>query len=179
MLSRKIAYVDLTQGIVRQEEIPLEIVDHIQEEVPMIRPAWVLAGIVMIAAGSTLASAGGNASFILGQRMLDKDDWEPTEEHTVSGVTVDFAPDDWPIHLAVGAYVSADEASVDLTPFGGPASADLTMDLNELSFGVLKVWKTQGATRPFVGGGVVHLQVMLELEAMGISVDDDDSGSGV
>jgi len=117
------------------------------------------------------ALAGGNANFVLGSRSLDKGFWEPTEDQTFFGVTVDFGKEAWPIQLAIGAYGSVSDES--LGPF------DIKGKVTELSFGVLKVWHLKGGGRPYVGGGLSAVTATAEIDGFGLSFDDDDTSPGI
>ncbi len=140
------------------------------------KPSLKVMAVCLVLAGAwTGALAGGNANFLLGWRMLDEDLWEPTEDQPVFGVTVDFAPDPWPVQLAIGLYGSTDEEELDLGVFGFSTSGEFTASVTELSFGVLKSWEVAGNVHPYVGGGLSFVEAEAELESGSSSVDDDDN----
>ena len=79
-----------------------------------------LAGLMMIPA---LASAGGNANFVLGGRGLSSDFWEPNEGQGTFGVNLDFGKESWPVQIAFGMHGSyasneADRTFGEKRPYG-------------------------------------------------------------
>ncbi len=114
------------------------------------------------------ARAEGNANFVLGERwMSNSSDWEPFDDQTLAGVTVDFGVANWPIHLEAGVQGSTKTVS---TEFG-----DVTGSVSELYFGVNKTWNLGGGQpHPFVGGGISSATAKLEFGD--VSVDDTSAG---
>ena len=113
----------------------------------------------------------GNVNFTLGAKALDKDDWDPVEEHGEFGIHVDFRRHEWPVNLAMALVVSAGEDDIEGFSFEAITS--------EWRFGVKKIWEPTQVMRPFIGGGVALIGSELEADYYGVSVSDDDIGFGV
>jgi len=128
-----------------------------------------IALVVASLGGAVLA--GGNATFVLGVRSLDEDDWDPIETQRLGGTTVDFGREGWPVHLAIGVYTSRNEDVVTEPGFG---SVEIEGTLEELSFGVHKTFEPGRNVRPFLGGGVSSLTASLEIDALGERLEEDD-----
>jgi len=131
------------------------------------------AGLLVV---PTAALADGNMNFVYGQRSLDEDFWEPTEDQTVIGGTLDFGGANWPVHIAAGYYKSDDDGTLNSFPILG--SVDLDAELSEWSVGVHKVWKA-GMVRPFVGGGISFVSADADVSSVFGDVSDDDDSTGV
>ena len=131
---------------------------------------------IVIALAAAPALAEGNANFLIGARQLDEDVWEPLDQHTAFGATVDFGGAEWPIHVEAGFHLSGDEEEVfdDSLLLEG----ELTLGVAEFSFGVNKTWEPGGSIRPFVGGGLSSVAADLELDTPIGDADDDDSSLG-
>ena len=112
----------------------------------------------------------GNAHLFLGAKALDKDDWEPVEGHAQVGILADFGQHDWPVHIAVGLLRS----SADDTLMGVKFEAETT----EINVGVRKIWDTHPTMRPFVGGGLAHINASFDGSSGGVRVSDSDSAIG-
>ncbi len=123
---------------------------------------------------STPAHAGGNVNFFAGQKMLDKDDWEPLEDQQEFGVLVDFGGKDWPVHIAVDVLRSETDETFDL----GTNQLKLTGKTQEINVGIRKIWDLNNEARPYVGVGVANIEGDLETEVFGVPVSVDDSAIG-
>jgi len=138
------------------------------------RQRWLVVAVVMLAVGP--AFAAGNANFLIGGRGLDEDLWDPVDDHSVFGVTVDFGGAEWPVRIETGFYGSAAEDTVDDALLGG---IDVTLTVAEFFFGVNKTWTPAGKVRPFVGGGLASVIADIELDtAFFGGTDDDDQSLG-
>ncbi|HYV17760.1 MAG TPA: outer membrane beta-barrel protein [Verrucomicrobiae bacterium] len=124
----------------------------------------------------TVARAEGNFNFVYGQRSLDQDFWDPTDDQTVLGGTLEFGGKDWPVHIAVGYYKSDDDGTLNSFPILG--SVDLDAEVSEWSLGVHKVWKA-GIVRPYVGGGISFVSTDADVTSNLGSLSDDDDTTGV
>ena len=145
------------------------------------RSITVLIGTLTIAGGFTASFAGGDANFVLGgRRMGDEAFWHPLEDQGASGVTVDFGRNGWPVQLAAGINVSEAEDRVRFfDPSGLPTHSKYTGTVQELSFGVMKIWQQEGRRmRPYLGGGLSYVTAMFELEFGGSNLEDHDSSIG-
>lgn len=124
---------------------------------------------------SVSAVWAGNANLIVGKRSLDDDAfWEPLEEQNVYGVNVDWAPEDWPVHLQFGASLSSDDGQVSRS--GETIDADV--EIRELSFGLVRIWEGHRLLRPYLGGGLstVMAEIDATLGSESESFDDDSFG---
>ncbi len=123
---------------------------------------------------AVLAGSNGHVNFFLGQKSLDKDDWEPVEDQPEFGAVMSFGQDDWPIHIAVDVLGSADDASM-FDPLLG--DVDLTAATFEVCVGVRKIW-VKNSLHPYVGGGLALVGAAAELDSDFGDEDADDSGVG-
>jgi len=138
-----------------------------------------LAPVVLVFAFLLVPShlfADGNMNFVYGQRSLDQDFWDPTDDQTVVGGTLDFGGKNWPVHIAAGYYRSQDDGTLNTFPILG--SVDLDAEVSEWSLGVHKVWKA-GMVRPYVGGGLSFVSADADVDSVLGSTSDDDDSTGV
>jgi hypothetical protein len=104
--------------------------------------------LLLLAAGTLPAMAGGNANFLLGNRIAgDKDFWGSRQDQMVAGILVDFGKEGWPIHLCLASMGSSSEEN------------GITGSVDEYALGVMKVWEPRSAIRPFVGAGLAAVTV--------------------
>jgi hypothetical protein len=136
-------------------------------------PCLLLGLLVFVAAPPAFAE--GNANFVIGNRSLDHDFWDPVDSQTVYGVTVDFGQPKWPIHIAVGYYESSDHGNETFPGFG---NVDFTGRVREFSAGVLKTWKFRKVVHPFVGGGAAFVEARGEVDSSIFGADSDHDSSG-
>jgi hypothetical protein len=109
----------------------------------------------------TTALAEGNANLSMGLRSLDEGTWNPVDDHVMGGVSVDFAGEGWPLHLAAGIYRSDDEERDEVRAIGiclplfcvPPQKVVAKASVSELALGVVKIWKPGERVRLFLGGG--------------------------
>ena len=118
-----------------------------------------------IAAIATPALAEGNVNLSLGQRSLDENDYQPVDEQTYFGGTMDFNVD-WPVNLAGGLYFSRKSDSI--------GDTDVTASVAEVTFGVMKTWDVASNMHPFVGGGLGVVRASAEIEDEFFSQKEDD-----
>jgi hypothetical protein len=107
-------------------------------------------------------------------RYLDEEFWDPVEEQYALGGTVDFGEEGWPLHFAIGLHGSVGDEN-----FGNAVIDDVTGGVNEISFGVTKVWTPEGRTRPFLGGGVSFVHAEADASSLFGDLDDDDDSIGL
>jgi len=129
----------------------------------------VLSLCLAVALISTPALAGGNLNFSLGQRSLDSNDYEPVDDQTYIGATIDWDNMEWPVNLAGGLYFSSEEESI--------GSTDVTASIIEATFGVMKTWGEGKTMHPFLGGGLGVVRVEAEIDDPLISAKEDDTGA--
>jgi opacity protein-like surface antigen len=119
----------------------------------------------------------GNINAFLGQKNLDKDDWEPVEEQSEFGIEVDFRKKDWPVNIVIDVLRSSDDQSM-IDPFFGPV--DVKGQTTELNIGIRKIWDGSSSVRPFIGGGLSFIRAEFEGTIPGLgSASDSDTGVGI
>jgi len=122
----------------------------------------------------------GNIDFFLGAKALDEDDWEPVDEHSEVGLLLDFKQKSWPVSIAVDyLYSWDDDEESSYVPGYGLVNFDADGSTSELCIGVRKIWDNFKHVRPFFGGGIAFIWAELEVEVLGVSVSDDDMGTGL
>jgi len=153
---------------------------HVQEwerwrkgDASMCRVVQAVALVLGLAVFSPTESlAGGNANVIIGKRAASGQ-WSPVDGQRMLGAAVDWGMDDWPVHLAWGLNVSADETD---DYWNGQYSAALT----ELSFGLLWLPIRDRSFRPYVGAGIASVFADLEIDRDDgdeqFDIDDYDFG---
>jgi outer membrane protein with beta-barrel domain len=127
-----------------------------------------LAAVVLVAALTSPAFAGGNLNFTLGQRNLSDSNWDQWDTQGVFGATVDFEVKDWPVELEGGLQGSNVTKSV----FG----TDVKAEVHEIFFGANKTWNLKkGKMHPFAGAGIADVTAKFS----GGGLSDSDSSTGV
>jgi hypothetical protein len=128
-------------------------------------------GIAVICLGAASISFAANVNFIVGERTLDEDKFEPIEDQTAFGINFDFGKEEWPFQFMAGVFISSEDTSGD---FGilGPYNADL--ELTEVSFGVVKIFDKYPGWRPYFGAGASFISAELEGTLLGFTGDDGD-----
>ena len=134
------------------------------------RTALVLALLLAFPAVALAGNFAGNANFFLGTKSLDKDDWEPVEEHGAFGVELSWGNTDWPVYIVSYLFWSAD--AQDFTLFETVAVT------SELNVGVRKIWGESRKTRPYVGGGIAIVRGYVQ-ERFDFFPDVDSSDAAV
>ena len=130
----------------------------------------ILALALLLLFVSTNANAWtGNVNAILGQKTLDKDDWEPADEQAEFGVLVDFKKSEWPVSIAIDLLASVDEVTDGIIT--------IEASTTEFDVGVRKIWEVTGSSiRPYIGGGIAFVGAELKETNTNISVDDNGTG---
>ena len=135
------------------------------------------------------AFAGGEASLLLGKKILSEDiaDELHVDSQNQFGLLTswDF---EWPVALAVDILRSSDDSRYTNDYYGYLYEYDTDLSTTELNVGVRKFWGDQ--MRWYVGGGLALIEMDLKIviteefsEVRGIPssftlVDDSDSGVG-
>jgi len=137
-------------------------------------------GLVLVALAAVAATAPAHAEDVnlnfypFAPRYLDKDTWDPVENQYAFGGTVDFGKAGWPLHFAIGLHGSVgDEANFN------PLVSGVTGTVNELSFGIAKIWTTKGTVRPFLSGGVSFVHAAADADLFTGTIDSDDDSIGM
>lgn len=118
----------------------------------------------------------GNVNLFIGQKWLDKRDWEPLEEQFELGVQFDIRPVKWPVNLVLDLSYSWDDGSVYDPWLGSLGLESKTIEINP---GVRWVYEKLAYIRPFIGAGPAFVFADFEGSALGITVSDDDWALGL
>jgi hypothetical protein len=118
-------------------------------------------------AGSLAGEGTGNLNFILGQKVLNKMDWEPVENQDEFGVEASWGEKNWPIQIATDLFGSYKDDS----------AAGITGKTSEFGIGIRKIWG-HGHVHPYLGGGLAYAYGGAELDFSGIMVKDSDTSIG-
>ncbi|MCJ7765773.1 MAG: porin family protein [Thiovulaceae bacterium] len=131
-----------------------------------------VAGLIAAMPMALMAEGGttGNVNLLIGQKTLDKDDWERFDKQAEIGVMFDIGGKDWPVNFALDMLVSGDEETI--------SGVDVDASTAEMDIGIRKSF-LDGNLHPYVGGGLALIQANIEGTQSGVTVSDDDTGVGV
>ena len=118
-------------------------------------------------AGALAGESSGDVNFILGQKLLNQEDWEPVEAQDEFGVEVSWGKKGWPIQIATDLFGSYKEDN----------NAGITGKTSEFGIGIRKIWG-HGHVHPYIGGGAAFIYGGAELDFSGIVVKDSDTSPG-
>lgn len=128
--------------------------------------------LILVALVPASALAGGNANFTIGERSLGNE-WGSLDGQLMLGATVDWGPDDWPVHFAWGLNGSADSQE----EYYG--NAEISAAFAELSFGALWLPIRNKSVRPYIGAGIASVSAVYETDFYsGFTRDVDDQDFG-
>jgi hypothetical protein len=140
-------------------------------------PILILTIIFSLAFAQSALCVTGNISGYFGFRALDKDDWEPVDDHLQFGAVGDITPTGWPVAIAVDLLISV---GVEEDEYVDGSLADIIGSVTELDVGVRKIFNTESNFSPYIGGGLAFATATREIDyVFSPSVDDDDSGVGI
>ncbi|MGB5160827.1 MAG: hypothetical protein WBQ27_06885 [Thermoanaerobaculia bacterium] len=117
---------------------------------------WILVlSVMVLVAHPTVVHAETNLNFVLGEKLLDSDDWPVGDSQGMLAFLSTFGPSSWPVQVAIDVVGSGSAqgsffASRPEIEFHGE---DIVQSTFELDVGVRKIWRLDRA-RPFVGGGL-------------------------
>ncbi|WP_221796299.1 outer membrane beta-barrel protein [Oceanobacter mangrovi] len=117
---------------------------------------------------SPLANAvewDGSINLLLGSKQLDSDDWPGMDQQGSMLLTFDIRPAASPVALAADLMFSAEE------------KGDITAGTAELHLGPRWYIDNSSAFTPYLGAGVVAVNVLIENDDDDIA-DKEDSGNG-
>lgn len=114
----------------------------------------------------------GDAKLFFGAKMLDKDDWEPVEEHAELGLMFDFGQEQWPFNIAIDVLGSVADDTENIYGY----YYDYEVETSELNLGIRKAWGD--VLRPYLGGGIAFITAKYETSALGVKISEDDNGVG-
>jgi hypothetical protein len=118
----------------------------------------------------------GNANLFIGGKMLDKDDWEPLEEHVEFGFLLDFGKTDWPVNIAIDFLGSQDSDSFEEYEYDYYYFYDYKVTTTEINLGIRKSFGE--VIRPYFGGGLAIITAKEEYTLLGSTYSEDDTGLG-
>jgi len=125
-----------------------------------------MVSMALALAGSAGAFAG-DVNFILGQKMLPQDDWQPVESQNELGVQMSWGKSTWPILIATDLYGSSKEDK----------DQGITGNTAEFALGIRKIWG-HGHVRPYLGGGAAFMYGGAKVDFSGTVVEDTDTSPG-
>lgn len=111
----------------------------------------------------------GNFNLLLGQKIMDEDDWDPVDLHNAAGVEATWGGSEWPFHIATDVFFSTDDEE----------NSDLDADAStfEVGLGIREI-KNIDNFHYYLGVGVSMVRTDLEVETSSGDFDDDDSDFG-
>ncbi len=118
-------------------------------------------------AGALAGEGSGDVNFILGQKLLNQEDWEPVEAQDAFGVEMSWGKQRWPIQIATDLFGSYKEDK----------DVGITGKTAEFGIGIRKIWG-HGHVHPYLGGGAAFVYGGAELDFSGIMVKDSDTSAG-
>ncbi len=111
----------------------------------------------------------GNFNLLLGQKMMDEDDWDPVDLHDAAGIEATWGGSEWPFHIATDVYYSTDEED--------NSSLDADVTTIEVGLGIREI-RTLDNFNWYLGVGIGLIQAELEIETSSGEFEEDDSGIG-
>ena len=121
----------------------------------------------------------GNINVLIGQKWLDKEDWEPVDKLFQIGVQTDFRPVEWPVSIAADLVHGWAEETVDMfvyDPYLGYMTVPFNMEATgtEVHLGIRYIYEELQYLRPFIGVGPALMWATYEGSAYGYTVSDSD-----
>jgi hypothetical protein len=114
----------------------------------------------------------GNLNVVIGAKRFSDDPWKPVDSQPSYGLMFDAGRGDWPLHLALDVYYSADKGTAEGRTRDGSTT--------EFDLGMRKVWRASKTFRPFIGVGSAIIQAQLKDTSVGVPArSDSDTGAGV
>ena len=122
----------------------------------------------------------GNVNLFLGEKFLDKKDWEPMDKRIEAGLLMDVKHRGVPFSIAFDLLYAQDKDEISSLDLGiGPFFTDVESRILEVDVGIRKIWECPKNIRPFVGIGLANIVGEIKAESMGSSVSDEDLGYGM
>lgn len=121
----------------------------------------------------------GNVNLFLGEKFLDKDDWEPMDKQIEAGILMDVKHRSVPFSIAFDLLYSKDKEDIGSLDSGiGPFYTNVESRIMEFDVGIRKIWECPRNVRPFIGFGLANIVGEIKAESFGVSVSDEDIGYG-
>jgi len=130
----------------------------------------ILAVILMLSFINASADAWtGNVNLFLGQKNLNKSDWDPADKQAEAGLLFDFRPVTWPVSIAIDILASEDKFT--------DGGLKFTASTSEADLGLRKIWEiSDSSIRPYIGGGVAFVNGKIKERSTNVSIDDNGTG---
>lgn len=139
-----------------------------------------IPGQALLGSDKDTKSLTGNVNLFLGEKFLEKDNWEPLEKQFEGGILIDVKHNRFPIGIALDLLYSRDEEDIATFDLGiGTYYTNVESRIMEFNLGLRKIWEAPKNLQPFIGGGLAIIKGNLESEALGVSVSDDETGFGL
>lgn len=143
---------------------------HTHQRFALLGVTTFLAGLA--AAHPAVAASGewtGDVNFVLGQKMLKTEDWDPVEDQGALAAEVSWGKRVWPISIATDLLGSNETTTVAGVDFEGTTS--------ELGLGIRKIWQS-GKFHVYIGGGLAQIYAKAKVSVTGFSAEDTGDGTG-
>lgn len=109
--------------------------------------------------------------FLIGQKILEDNDWGPIAHQPEIGISFDYKGDDWPMSVATDWLISYDD--------GSESGVDYTGLTSELQIGLRKYFKIENSDwLTFIGAGTSFIYASQDIDFGNNSFDDSDTGVG-
>lgn len=142
-----------------------------------------LSGIVGFSVQSSAADSWtGNINLLAGGKILDKNDWEPTESQKEAGVSIDFRKLSSSIAVVIG-FIKSKAQNTDTFNFNGYVfDSKMESSTKEMRLGIK--WEPTATIRPYLALGLAMIgaeaKITLSNESFGttaVKVDDQHVGA--
>ncbi len=110
----------------------------------------------------------GNVNVLLGQKVLNENDWEPLENQQAAGVEITWGDTSWPISIATDIFYSSDSED-------DVAGADLEGSTMEFDLGIREIKNSENFNY-YIGLGFGLVSAHAEATGSGFKIDDSDTG---
>ena len=103
----------------------------------------------------------GNCNLLYGYRYMDEGDWNPVEDQTEFGISLDSKIPNWPVSIVWEILYSEEKVHVSdrVIPFGETYPTYFYVDIDEYALGIRKNISLQHNINVFFGGGVSIISV--------------------
>lgn len=109
---------------------------------------------------------------VLGQKSLEKDDWDPLQKQGLFGLRYAGAVGSLPLELTLDAFFTGKEATIVIyDEYGWPYENPAVGSTWELGAGLRYVLPGMGVLKPFGGAGVSYIGASQELDMTDIGLD--------
>lgn len=130
-------------------------------QVPLLALIPLIASVPAVAGEFT-----GSANFVLGQKILSENDWEPIEEQPAGAAELTWGSSDWPIMLATDFVYSVDDEE--------SSGLDVDGSTLEIGVGIRETLQAGSNFNYYLGAGIGLIRADVEVETSSGEVEDDD-----